>query len=203
MSVGQLDHVTKPKAIHKYRFVNSVSKKWISDRISQIEINRDFDVPLIAARSKECRVIYIDRALPVELEAASRRFDPTTTIPWHEVPEWFFMHRLGLEFEDAHSLAVHEFERPTVEAMGLDWPAYQEIMRSEASANERRYKNRRLAPISDLDLEPYFEEKATWAIDALGAQNKFVDHDLEGVKIYNSKGKLLSKTDLLKRSAKR
>src|SRR5260221_2917486 len=85
---------------------------------------------------------------------ADKTYDPAKTLPWHEIPEWYLMHEKGMTYEDAHSLATHEFEKPRVEELGLNWHKYQEGWGGEIEHNETKTH---LSPPKDLDKSPYLE----------------------------------------------
>jgi len=116
-------------------------------------VNRSHDVKWVGGRSENGQTVYIDKDIPHSMKAGGS-YDPARTLPWHEVPEWYLMHEKGLSYQEAHSLATHEFEKPRVEELGLDWRKYQEGWGGEIEHNE---KKKHLSPPKDLDKSPYLE----------------------------------------------
>lgn len=116
-------------------------------------VDRGHDIKWVGGRSEDGKTVYIDKDIPEKLHAG-RAYSPSSTLPWHEIPEWYLMHELDLPYEDAHKLATHEFEKPRVESLGLDWRAYQEGWGGEISHNEKKHFG---PEPKDLDRSPYLE----------------------------------------------
>ena len=118
------------------------------------KVDRTYDVRGVGNRTKDGKTVLIDRDLPREMHAG-KNFDPASTLPWHEIPEWYLMHDCGVSYEPAHSAATEYFEKPRVKALGLDWTKYQEGFGPEIAANAKRPMDK-FCP--DIDRSPYEED---------------------------------------------
>ncbi len=108
----------------------------------------------MGGRSRDGSTVYIDSRIGKNLSADGTKFDPAKTLPAHEIAEWYCMHKLGMKYEDAHRVATWNFEKPRVEAWGLDWRAYQKLWEKLAAPNDiEKIDN----PPPDADLAPYEE----------------------------------------------
>ena len=119
--------------------------------VAKAKFDRSYDVKGVANRSVDGKTVFVDRSVPRTMHAP-KAFNPERTLVWHEMAEWYLMHKLDLPYEKAHSLATEEFEKPHVLAMGLKWPKYQEEWGGEIDANE---KKRIKSPPPNLDETPY------------------------------------------------
>lgn len=138
----------------------------IGSAMKAVKIDRTFEVPGVANRSKDGKTVYIDDHLPIRIkDGTGKAFDPSQTLAWHEISEFVLMNH-GADYLDAHALATEEFEKPHVEAMGLTWPKYQEAMGGEIAANEARNVKE---PPPNIDKRPFehgMDEKHLKEVDA-------------------------------------
>ena len=148
-------HGVRPLTHDLLKYVTPENEAAIKPLLSGFTVNRDFDIPFLANRSTDGKTVYIDRHIPESMKAGDKDFAPADTLPWHELPEWFYMHKAGLPYDAAHRLATFVWEKPRVEALGLNWKDYQEAFGGEIEHNEKRVPEH--SP-PDIDLLPYIEE---------------------------------------------
>jgi hypothetical protein len=148
-------HGTRPLTHDLLKYITPENAAGIRDLLQDFTVNRDFDIPFLANRSRDGKTVYIDRHIPEEMKAGDKPFDPAKTLPWHELSEWFYMHEAKLPYDAAHRLATFVWEKPRVEALGLDWKEYQDAFGGEIEHNEKRVPEK--SP-PDIDLSPYIDD---------------------------------------------
>src|SRR5579863_7277230 len=106
----------------------------------RVTINRKYDDPYLAGMSEDHKRIYIDRHIPKKITVKNKSFDPAKYLAVHETVERKHMDR-GMKYEPAHRLAL-KAERAVVEADGINWKGYQEIMHRLAEFTEKETTSR-------------------------------------------------------------
>lgn len=140
----------------------------VGRRVKEAKVTHEYDVPGVSGRSQDGSTVHIDHAVPMPMkDGDGKEFDPAKTLPWHELSEWE-LENSGVPYDVAHSLATEYFERPAVEAMGLDWKKYQEAWGGEIAANEKRDVTHEPPP--DLDLTPYISSGDTKHLKEITAE---------------------------------
>jgi hypothetical protein len=140
---------------HKYvtdpRFIKRMNEKF--------KIDRNHDVPYVAGYSKNGKIIYIDRHLPLMDDGR----DVEKYLIVHERTEKAIIDLFGLDYQRAHHIAMEQ-EKEAVKKAGIPWPQYEAHYRKyiKGCAHEKLQKLPK-----DLDLTPYKDEHDLKLLKAL------------------------------------
>jgi hypothetical protein len=133
----------------------SASRCGQSDPPSRPVVNREYDIPYIAAYSMDGHTVFIDRHLPRSFRWLTKSIRVEPFLLTHEIVEKALLDELRLHYLHAHQIAVRA-ERDAVKAAGVSWWAYQLFMKQHKKAIEEE----KLVKVpSSLDLTPYRDEK--------------------------------------------
>lgn len=132
------------------RFIERANRKTL--------VIHTFDVPYLCGYSRDGRTVYVDRHLRSVMDG----HDLLPFLLVHEKTEKALIDIFGLDYEEAHWIALH-CEQKAVRAAGIDWHHYCRFLdpQIKSDADEQIVR----AP-PDLDLTPYKDEKSAKALYA-------------------------------------
>lgn len=138
---------------------SGILEKSIHAITKKIKINHLYDVPYIAGYSKNGKIVYIDRRLPLFMRLKNRkhkRINITKFLVLHEVVEKAIIQEVGhIHYEYAHEIAsIAEKKAILLEKISLKH--YDQFIQKYAKLIE---KEKITKPPPDLDLKPYRDEK--------------------------------------------
>jgi hypothetical protein len=115
-----------------------------------------YDVPYVGGYSNDGKVIYLDRDLPERMRTTTGKvFDPRTYLIIHESVEAMLIHRLGIAFNEAHTIALGA-EMAALQKDGVPIDEYYAFIYRHV---EKKLKAEAVvSPPYDLDLKPYIED---------------------------------------------
>jgi hypothetical protein len=152
----------------------SASRCGQSDPPSRPVVNREYDIPYIAAYSMDGHTVFIDRHLPRSFRWLTKSIRVEPFLLTHEIVEKALLDELRLHYLHAHQIAVRA-ERDAVKAAGVSWWAYQLFMKQHKKAIEEE----KLVKVpSSLDLTPLSRRERFRAAPAPGSQRKKKLEDL-------------------------
>ncbi len=129
--------------------------------ISKFNINTGYDIPFIAGYSKDGKTVYIHRAVPKQIETDGITLDAISLISIHEILEKMLIDYLGIDYLEAHQLAI-AIEEAYLKSYGGQWVDYDRVM-------DKIKQDLDKLPIqsvpSDLDLTPYEREAKAYPED--------------------------------------
>ena len=136
--------------------INSPSVNRAVDAVlKRVRVDRTFDIPYLAGYSRAGRTIYIDRHLPKTFSYNGRRIRIDPFMILHEAVEIALLDKLDLSYHDAHLIALLA-ERSAVEAAGVPWDEYHQMM----MAHIKKAGSKKLVRLPRrLNLTPYLDEQ--------------------------------------------
>jgi hypothetical protein len=138
--------------------------------VAACRVDRTHEVPWLAGRSRDGKVVYIDRRIPVLLPKC--RIDTGRSLPWHELGEWVGQN-MGLDYDSGPRSAHPIATRLEKEEVGEAWSEYTREM--DGYIRAVKSFDVQLVP-GDLDLRPYEEGEGGAAIlRRLGEKGKAKD----------------------------
>lgn len=151
MSSGHHIHVVNDEAKKVYYAAlrNKRFTTYIFD--TRFRVDRDYDIPYLAGYSKDGRVVYVDRHLPLTVRFGGASVAVLPFLIVHERTEKGLEDCLGLDYEEAHKVAT--------------WREHRELLKARRSvklyeaALDPYIKASQLEQIvkvpRDLDMKPY------------------------------------------------
>jgi len=118
---------------------------------SKFKISRDYDIPYVAGYSKDGRVVFIDRHLPMQLRIGGTSVSILPFIITHERTEKGLIDFLGLDYDDAHKVATWREHKELVKAHRSP-TLYERALDPYIKADQ--HEKIRSVP-ETLDLKPY------------------------------------------------
>ena len=153
MSSGHFHTDLKNEAATRAELAQLLRQPKIYARLfdSKFRINRDFDIPYVAGYSKDGRVIYIDRHLPISLVIGSRRVHVFPFLITHERTEKALLDLAGMRYNEAHKYATMA-EHKELNKAGISPVLYERALDPYIKADQHEKIVR--VPM-DLDMRPY------------------------------------------------
>ena len=163
MTAGHHDHgggasladlSKEPKVLGK--LFDEVPESHVARRIKQTKVVRGvYDVPYLSGPSTDGKTVYIDKRVPARLEIKTkdgkhRSVDVAPFLLVHEITERILLD-LKHPYLPSHHVATRR-EREAVDAAGLDWRDYEDVM--DGYVRESEHESVKRVP-PDLDLRPY------------------------------------------------
>ncbi len=125
MSSGHVDDVPEPSDELRALLTTEVMCA-IAALVAEAQVVDGYQVPYVFGVSSDATKVYRSTGVPGVLSDGEHEFASDAGCAWHECGEWYLMERVGLTYDDAHSLVTWCVERPVVEGiMRLDWAGYQ------------------------------------------------------------------------------
>lgn len=147
-----LDPVEAKRILHQ-AMGNAAFRERIYD--SKYRIDRDFDIPYLAGYSKDGRVIYVDRHLPIQLLIGGRRIAILPYLTIHERTEKALLDFLDFKYLRAHQIATY-VEHRDLKRMHVSPNLYEKALDPYIKADQHEKITR--VP-RNLDLEPYRDSR--------------------------------------------
>ncbi len=167
MTTCHLADVPKPRP----ELVALVTTKVINDvaaLVAEVRIDHSYQCPYVAGVNQDCTVCYVGSDVPEMLSDGENEFHSDAGVAWHECGEWFFMNKLGLDYDDAHCLVTWLVEQPVVtQIMRLDFEGYQRAFDPYVVADEHE---RLINVAPDLFLGPYEDDEPELLVSIRRAQ---------------------------------
>lgn len=91
----------------------------VSNALSNLQVNREHDVPYIAGPSNKGDTLYVDKSVPKEMTVGDKTFDPAVPLAIHEFTERHVLNTLtkkGMTDNKAYEIAHHEYAEPAEDA---------------------------------------------------------------------------------------
>lgn len=125
--------------------------------LKKIKLDTSYNIPYTAGYSEDGSIIYIDKNLPRSYN--NSKGEKVFVYPFlimHEATEISLINVLGLNYKQAHRLALNE-EQASVTSYGYDWKEYDKFM--QEWTNIIMDMNIESVP-KNLDLTPYEDMKS-------------------------------------------
>ena len=122
---------------------------------SKYRIDRDFDIPYLAGYSKDGRVIYVDRHLPIQLLIGGRRIAILPYLTTHERTEKALLDFFDFKYTKAHQVATFA-EHKELQSQNISPNLYEKALDPYIKADQVEKITR--VPL-DLDMEPYRDSR--------------------------------------------
>lgn len=166
MSTGHTDDVPEPSDELRALLTTEVMCD-IAALVVEAQVVRGYQVPYVFGTSEDGKKIYPSSDVPEKLSDGEHDFHSDAGCAWHELGEWYLMERLGLVYDDAHSLVTWCVERPMVEQiMRLDFAGYQRAFAPYIIKDE---VEKLLVCPPDLYMGPYLADAAPALVAAIRA----------------------------------
>lgn len=132
---------------------NAAFRKRLYD--SKYSINRDFDIPYLAGYSKDAKIIYVDRHLPIQLLISGQRIAILPFLVTHERTEKALLDFFDFKYPKAHQVATFA-EHKELRSRKISPSLYEKALDPyiKADQHEKIIKVPR-----DLDFEPYRDSR--------------------------------------------
>jgi hypothetical protein len=151
----------KPKKISREQWKEKVAEAGgaVAKALPELALNTEYDVPYTGGTSENRKTIYIDRKLPRYFTTTEKvKADVHKYLMIHECTEAGAMDKLGLNYNDAHQIALGaEIHALTQDGVSVD--EYYGFLGPHVKEN-LKIENINKVP-ADLDLKPYIEDKLT------------------------------------------
>lgn len=151
MSSGH--HHTDLTGVSQQRLAELLRQPNIHKRLfdSRYSINRDFDIPYLAGYSKDGRIVYIDRHLPVTLVIGGKRVHVFPFLTTHERTEKALLDFAGMRYNEAHQYATLA-EHRELSSKGVSPVLYEKALDPYIKADQHE----KIVKVpSELDFRPY------------------------------------------------
>jgi hypothetical protein len=139
--------------------------------VANCTVNREFDVPWLANRTRDLKTVWVDKRVPKILKCG---IDTDQSLPWHELSEGEAMDD-GLPYDEgdpsAHCDVATPLERRNVESQKPDdpdiWKKYEDEMNGLIRAVDDETIER--VPL-DMDLRVFAEDDRKLLEEIMAAQ---------------------------------
>lgn len=122
---------------------------------SKYRIDRDFDIPYLAGYSKDGRVIYVDRHLPIQLLIGGVRIAILPYLTTHERTEKALLDFFDFRYTKAHLVATFA-EHKELRSRNVNPILYEHALDPYIKADQHE---KILKVPKDLDFEPYRDSR--------------------------------------------
>jgi HK97 family phage prohead protease len=131
-----------------------------------------FDIPWLANRSTDGKIVYRDRRVPKILKCG---VNTDLSLPWHELPEWEAMND-GMAYDtgtpSAHADVATPLERREVERQKPDDPEIWKTYSDEMDGYIREVDDETIKKVpADIDLRPFQDDDQKLLKEIIAAQD--------------------------------